>query len=268
MAVSADRFIHDEPALFKASVKFVQKFSTVPDPVLFVSRKASSENARIAWTLLGTVLFQSISYAEFVKVLQGLFEKFPNEGLWTLPVPRESDVLSVIDSVVPRWSLKEHAAGIFWSVGSFVRNHKDLSAWIASRTPREMWRDLGEIYFMGKSNPRPKACAAIFRLLYGGVTIAKPKEGPLPPLPLTMGARRFLAILGPSKEHVFSELTAKEKQAMATDYFKALSPENPYLAAHSLQFFQENGSEDFICRAQTAQCKQCPLYEFCNYGTR
>jgi len=160
-------------------------------------------------------------------------------------------------------------AGIFWSVGYFVRRHPDLVAWARERTPEELWRDLGEIYFMGRSNPRPKACAAIYRMLAPqplGLGLECCDCSKMPSLPLTMGARRFLAILGPAKEFNFSELEPQEKQKLANEYFAALAPENPYFAAHSLQFFLENGSNGFICRELTANCSKCPLYEYCNYA--
>ena len=109
----------------------------------------------------------------------------------------------------------ENVAGIFWSVGLFVRRHGNLQEWLKSRTPEEIWRDLGEIYFMGKSKPRPKAAAAIYRLLAPaplGLGIECRDASRMPPLPLTMGARRFLAILGPAREEGFADLEPAEKQ--------------------------------------------------------
>ena len=64
--VSVKRFIHDEPALFKATAEFVRLFARIDDPVLTVAKQEKGANERIAWTLLGTALFQDVSYPEFV----------------------------------------------------------------------------------------------------------------------------------------------------------------------------------------------------------
>ena len=271
--VSVKRFVQDEPALFKASQEFVCLFASSPDPIVHVVCKAKAvpPTVRIAWMLLGTVLFQNRSYPEIVALLTALYKKFPAEKLWTLPVPGGREIEAVVEETFGsrNWNLFENVAGIFWSVGMFVRHHPDLEAWARERTPEEMWRDLGEIYFMGKSNPRPKASAAVYRLLAPaplGLGIACRSAQRMPPLPLTMGARRFLAILGPAKEGGFADLNPEEKQKLANKYFVALAPENPYLGAHSLQFFLEQGSEDFICRQYTKHCIKCPLYEFCGYA--
>jgi hypothetical protein len=173
----------------------------------------------------------------------------------------------------------ENAAGIFWSVGLFVRRRGDMRRWLAERTPEEIWRDLGEIYFMGKGNPRPKVCAAIYRLLtpapvgLGYGCAASPKW---PPLPLTMGMRRYLSILGPAKDG-FADLEPTQKQKLATDFYVAVARalteasaavdvSNAYLAAHSLQFFLEEGVDGFACREATARCSGCPLREYCSYA--
>lgn len=269
--VSVKKFIHDEPSLFKASKAFVALLYKCADPVVYVACKMPDKIEQIAWTLLGTTLFQDRSYPDILRLLAKLYERFPGDKLWTLPVPKASEIEDVVERTFNsrNWSVFENVAGIFWSVGLFVRRHPDLVAWARERTPEEMWRDLGEIYFMGRSNPRPKACAAVYRLISPaplGLGLAYRDDFKIPPLPLTMGARRFLAILGPAKDGRFSELEPHEKQKLANDYFVALSPENPYFAAHSLQFFLENGTDGFICRELTSRCSKCPLYEYCNYA--
>jgi len=268
---SVKRFIHDEPLLFKATKSYVASLLKCEDPIVYVARKASSRNAQIAWTLLGSALFQDRSYPDILRLLARLYEQFPDDKLWTLPVPKASEIESVVEQTFGsrHWSIFKHAAGIFWSVGLFVRRHPNLEEWARARTPEEMWRDLGEIYFMGRSNPRPKACAAIYRLIAPspqGIELKCKESFRMPPLPLTMGARRFLAMLGPAKESNFADLEPREKQTLANEFYKALCPENPYLAAHALQFFLENGSDDFICRELTSNCSKCPLYEYCNYA--
>lgn len=274
--VSVKRFIHDEPALFKVSKAFVAQFFRCADPIVYVACKLPDANAQIAWTLLGSALFQDRTYPDILRLLAKLYERFPGDKLWTLPVPKAGEIEEVVEQTFGsrNWSVFEHVAGIFWSVGLFVRHHPDLVAWVREHSPEELWNDLGDIYFMGRSNPRPKACAAIYRLIAPaplGLGLecrgnSDSAGNPGIPLPLTMGARRFLAMLGPAKDSNFSELDPQEKQKLANEYFSALAPENPYFAAHSLQFFLENGTNGFICRELTNRCANCPLYEYCNYA--
>ena len=269
--VSAGRFASDEPALFQSTVDFVQLFCDVPDPVLAVTSKIESLDARIAWTLLGTDLFQDRSYGEIGRLLSALYERFPGDKLWTLPVPTGPEIEAVVESTFGsrNWSLFKNVAGIFWSVGLFVRRHPDLESWVRERTANGMWRDLGEIYFMGKNGPRVKACAAIYRLIAPrplGLGLEFNNDRRLPPLPLTMGSRRFIAMLGPAREGGFAEMEPAQKQALANDFFVQLVPGNPYAAAHALQFYLEEGCEDFICRERTKECALCPLKDFCDYA--
>lgn len=286
--VSVKRFIHDESALFKATAEFVRLFARIDDPVLAVARQEKGVNERIAWTLLGTALFQDVSYPEFVGLLRALNEKFPGEKLWTLPVPKAQDIESCVESAFGcrTWSLFENVAGIFWSVGLFVRRHGNLQEWLKSRTPEELWRDLGEIYFMGKGNPRPKVCAAIYRLLAPapvGLSLDCAPSPKWPPMPLTMGARRYLSILGPASDG-FADLEPLQKQKLATDMYVALVQRlmecsdnvevktskvdalSAYVAAHGLQFYLEDGTDGFICRLSTDRCRKCPLREYCSYA--
>lgn len=286
--VSVKRFIHDEPALFKATAEFVRLFARIDDPVLMVARQEKGANERIAWTLLGTALFQDASYSEFVTLLQALNEKFPGEKLWTLPVPKAQNIEACVESAFGcrTWSMFENVAGIFWSVGLFVRRHGNLREWLKSRTPEELWRDLGEIYFMGKGNPRPKVCAAIYRLLAPapvGLSLDCAPSPKWPPLPLTMGARRYLSILGPANDG-FADLEPLQKQKLATDMYVALVQRlmecsdnaevktskvdalSAYVAAHGLQFYLEDGTDGFVCRISTDHCRKCPLREYCSYA--
>ena len=274
--VSVKRFIHDEPALFKASKAFVALLFKCADPIVYVAQKMPTANEQIAWTLLGTVLFQDRSYPDILRLLVKLHERFPGDKLWSLPVPKGGEIEEVVEQTFNsrNWTVFEHVSGIFWSVGLFVRHHPDLVAWARERTPEEMWRDLGEIYFMGKRGARPKACAAIYRLcgkspagLGYGVGRGL-KRFRWPDLPLTMGARRFLSIMGPAREGGFADLSPEQKQKMMNEFCVALYPENPYAVAHSLQFYLEEGEESFMCRECQAGCANCALYEFCDYGVQ
>ena len=76
------RWVQDFPLEARAAALFVETFKNVPDPVLFYTSSLSSNEEKIAWTLLGTVLFQGISYPSFDKLFSGLLEKFPGNKLW------------------------------------------------------------------------------------------------------------------------------------------------------------------------------------------
>ncbi|WP_097036519.1 hypothetical protein [Fibrobacter sp. UWT3] len=279
--VSVKRFMQDEPALVDAIRKFICGFSHLPDPVVAVASRAQSKTAQVAWVLFGTAIYQDRDIPEIMRLLSAFYEAFPEEKLWTLPVPAAGAINDVVEHTFESrdWSMFEHVAGIFWSVGLFVRHHPDLVAWARERSPEEMWRDLGEIYFMGKAAVRPKACAAIYRIVSAeplglGVQCRMPEGSArkalhgLPPLPLTMGARRFLAMFSPAREEGFADLAPAQKQKLMDVYGKALCPEVPYTVAHSLQFFLEAGADDFVCRERTKRCAKCPLYEYCDYATR
>lgn len=275
--VSVKRFIYDEPALFTATVEFVSLLEKTPDPVVSVAACEKEADVRVAWTLLGTALFQEIGYGDFERLMEALQKRFPREKLWTLPVPKVAEIEETVEAALKsrRWALFDNVAGIFWSVGLFVRRHltsqANLQLWLQKSTPQELWRDLGEIYFMGRGNPRPKACAAIYRLTAPfpvGLGIACAPSAQKPSLPLTMGARRYLSILGPGKDG-FAELESVQKQKLLTELCLAVSSalkKTPYLVAHSLQFFLETKNDEFICRKVMNQCKDCPLRMFCSYA--
>ncbi|MCF0222652.1 MAG: hypothetical protein HUK20_00130 [Fibrobacter sp.] len=270
--ISAKRFALSEPELFKASRDFILSFAEVPDPVVFISSKAKTLHSKISWTLLGSALFQDIHYENMVRLLCALYKAYPEERLWTIPVPKEEELLEVTDQVMPgiSWNLRESLPGIFWSVGNFVRHHhSDLVLWVSERNAEEIWRDLGEIYFMGKGKSRPKAIATIYRLTEKaprGLGIALKPSHKKTPLPLSMGMRRYMSILGPGKYVKFSELDAEEKQKVAHQMYEELTPENPAIAAHGLQFFLEKKSMEFICRDHFKTCDKCPLYKFCRHA--
>jgi hypothetical protein len=93
-----------------------------------------------------------------------------------------------------------------------------------------------------------------------------------------------LSILGPASDG-FADLEPSQKQKLANDLYVALvrllveqvkrSKEGvtgnadatvAYVAAHSLQFYLEDGAEGFICRYATEHCRKCPLREYCSYA--
>lgn len=263
------RWAVDYPAEAAAAKAFVQALASVPDPVLNIAAKFATAEERIAWAILGTAIFQDLDYTSFNKFFSLLAKKFPGKALWELPVPREEELRAVEKEALGKysWSLSENFAGIFWSVGSFVRHHAPLEAWALSRDVTELWRDLGEVYFMGKGASRPKVCAALYRIFSPapfGLNIPIKSFSKNLSLPLTMGLRRFLAFIGPGKGKDFANMSNAQKQRMAQSFYQFASPELPVAAMHSFQFFLENGKKEFICRTVTDKCKKCPLHEHCN----
>ena len=262
------RWFSDFPLEAKAAARFVEFFANCPDPVLKHTTLISSLEERIAWTILGTTMFQGLSYSTFDSLFSSLIKAFPEDKLWRTPVPRARNIEKILHSELGsfRWQLRQYFPGIFWSVGLFVRRHFPLSNWLSTRSSEELWRDLGEIYFMGKQAARPKVCATIYRLIspmpYGLGLSCKQVSSNLP-LPLSLGARRYLAFMGPAQNKNFSEMSPKQKQDLANNFFTIISPNLPIAASHAFQFFWESGAECFICREFTRNCKNCPLQEFC-----
>lgn len=285
--VSVEHFIYSEPAVFRATCDFVRKFKTVKDPIMRFALSKPNVNAQIAWTILGSVLFQNIGYSEFACVMNKFSKEFANEKLWSLPVPTEKQINSCVKSALCKksWSLSQYVSGIFWSVGLFVRRHTDLNNWVKSRTPQELWRDLGEIYFMGKASSRPKVCATIYRLLSNfpiGLGLKCKESNKWPQLPLNMGVRRFLSILGPANAS-YADMNNQEKLVMANDLYVAIArtffskgefinvaeiSKKSWIVAHGLQFFLEVSSDGFICKKVTKKCTTCPLRMYCNYAEK
>lgn len=262
------RWAKENPLEFSSAKAFVEFFKNQEDPVLAVSRKRADEEEKIAWTLLGTAIFQGISYPNFQTLFQTLSARFSGEALWAFPLPKEKEFSEILNASLGKssWELKKNLPGIFLSTGHFVRRHFPLSSWLLNHSVNELWRDLGEIYFMGKSASRPKVCAALYRLtspnpLGLGFSI---KDSPLKlPLPLSMGARRYFSFLGPARALRFSEMEKKEKQNLANEFFSVLSPELPFAPSHAFQFFWENGKTEFLCREKTSSCVQCPFQNTC-----
>lgn len=271
MSKTALRFAKQNSPIVEAARDFISQFASIPDPVVKVASLAEDRDSQMAWVLLGSVIFQDLSYLKLQSVLQALFRAFPNHALWETPVPKASDLTQVIKEALGKesWSLLEQAPGMFWSVGFFVRKHLPLENWLESRTEEELWRDLGEIYFMGKKSVRPKVSSAIYRFkstppLGLGLPV---KEGScFLRLPLSMGARRFMAFIGPGSEGEFSSWTPEKKQIQTNEWYKILSPSSPIESAHGLNFFLEPGQKEYLCREHFRLCKNCPLFSYCSHG--
>ncbi|MDR1760296.1 MAG: hypothetical protein LBR60_07205 [Fibrobacter sp.] len=260
----------DHTDLVRAVREFIFLWENIPDPVVAFAAPLKTAETRTAWVLLGSGIFQGLNYPGAVSLLKNLYEKFPEESLWEFPVPKEQELLACIPSFIRnRWSLAEQFPGIFWSAGAFVRRRAPLTAWVGERELRELWRDLGEIYYMGKGAFRPKAVQALSRITMpcprGLGLLPKPSSKEMNP-PLSMGLRRFVAFFGIGRAAGYEHFEEAKKRAFLIRTLNELYPEDPPLAAHALQFFLEEGAADFICREHTDSCKRCPLSAFCSHS--
>ncbi len=260
----------DHTDLVPAARKFISLWENIPDPVVAFAAPLKTVEARVAWLLLGSDILQGLTYPDTVNLLKNLYEKFPEEALWEFPIPKEQELLACLSSFIRnRWSLAEQFPGIFWSVGAFVRRRAPLPAWVEERECRALWRDLGEIYYMGKGALRPKAVQALSRITMppprGLGLLPKPSLKKMNP-PLTMGLRRFVGFLGIGRAAGYENFEETKKRAFLIRTLNELYPEDPPLAAHALQFFLEEGNSGFICREHTDSCKRCPLSAFCSHS--
>mgnify|MGYP003441593645 FL=1 len=71
------RWFSDFPLEAKAAARFVEFFANCPDPVLKHTTLISSLEERIAWTILGTTMFQGLSYSTFDSLFSSLIKAFP-----------------------------------------------------------------------------------------------------------------------------------------------------------------------------------------------
>jgi hypothetical protein len=198
---------------------------------------------------------QGISLAELQEFLIELQKEIGD--IAELPAPAENLILKAISKFrLGRWSLAPQAAGIVWSVGRFARARNNrLDLWAKSHSPSDIWRECGEIFFMGKSSAlRPKVLGFLHRL----ALLSHIGTGELPPLPNSSGARRWLI---QAKTYDASE-TPKEKLRTVNSLYRELFPKKPALACHALQFFAEPLGEGYFCQ-KIFPCSSCPIAEHC-----
>lgn len=263
------RWEREHPEVMKATADFVRLFENEPDPVVAVSGKAETLEARIAWTLFGSALAQEISPCLLQKTLDSLFERFPGERLWSFPLAMEAEIRKAVRRAKKTfaWSLEESVPGIFWSAGNFVRRRSPLAGWASSSSIRGILRDLGEIFFMGKGAYRPKAILAVSRMFSppprGLGVLRTDFPGDVHPVPFALGARRWIGFVGPGQEIRYREMDETKKRHLGVTLARALSPEDPWKAAHALQFFCEPSPNGMICSLRTDSCQRCPLSSFC-----
>ena len=263
------RWEKEHPDVMQATAKFVRLFENEPDPVVAVSGKADTLEARIAWTLFGSALSQEIPSGLLLKTLSALFESFPGERLWSFPLATEAQIRKAVRSGKKTfdWSLEESVPGIFWSSGNFVRRRSPLAGWASSSSFRGLLRDRGEIVVMGKGAYRPKAILAVSRMFSppprGLGVLRTNSPGDVFPVPFAFGARRWIGFVGPGREIRYREMDEAKKRHLGVTLAKTLSPEDPWKAAHALQFFCEPSPDGMLCSLRTDSCRRCPLSPFC-----
>ena len=237
-------------------MEWILKAAQFEEPLVQVANNAKTLPLKINWLLLACALKQGIGLAELQFFLTELQKEI--NDIAELPVPSENLVLSIISKCrLKDWSLAPQAAGIIWSVGRFVRARENrLDLWVKNNSPSTIWQQCGEIFYMGKSNPlRPKVLGFLFRLSF----LSNTGKGVLPPLPHSAGARRWLIQSGIYN----AEGSPKEKLRDANSLYKELSPKNPTLACHALQFFAEPVDENIYFCQRVFPCNLCPVGGFC-----
>ena len=238
--------------------EWILRASQLKDPVVEVAGRAGSLPVKLNWLLLGCTLQQGINLAELQNFLSELQREIGD--IAELPAPSENLILKVISKCkLKDWNLAPQAAGIVWSVGRFARvREKRLDLWVASHSPVDIWRQCGEIFYMGKSSAlRPKVLLFLHRLASFLSTLA----GELPHLPNSAGARRWLI-----QTKVYNpEESPREKLRTVNALYRELFPKNPALACHALQFFAEPVNENIYFCQRIFSCNLCPVSNYCRW---
>jgi len=238
--------------------EWILKASQLKDPIAEIAGRAENLPAKINWLLLGCALQQGITLSELQNFLMELQKETCDVA--ELPAPTENLILNAISKCGLRnWSLAAQAAGVVWSIGRFARARKNrLDLWVQSRAASDIWRECGEIFYMGKNSPlRPKALGFLFRVAEFAKPLPKP---PFPLLPSSAGARRWLI---QAKVYDACE-TPKEKLKTVNTLYRELFSEKPALACHALQFFAEPIEENYFCR-RIFFCEACPVSKCCRW---
>lgn len=243
------RWAKEHPEVMRMTAEYVRSFRNEPDPVVAVAQNAETLEGKIAWVLLGSCLYQEIPLSVFRPLLESLFQKYPGERLWTFPLPTEAEIRGVVRRQVRSysWQLEESVPGIFWSVGSFVRRRRSLKEWLENSQIPDVWRSLGEIFFMGKRAFRPKALWALSRLYSPfprGLGALREGAAVQTPVPFPYGLRSWIGIVGLGRDVGYAEMDEVGKRRLAASVCKELSPGDPREAAHAFLFFRESPSAE------------------------
>jgi len=237
--------------------EWILKASQFAEPIVEAASQPESLPAKINWLLLGCALQQRI----YLEELQRFLVELQNEigDVAKLPAPSENLILSLISKCgIKRWDLAPQVTGIICSVGRFVRARDNrLDLWVQSHSPSDIWRECGEIFYMGKSNPlRPKVLVFLHRL----VSLSRTGAGELPPFPNSAGARRWLI-----QANIYNpDENPKEKLRTVNSLYKELYPKNPRLAWHAMQLFAEPLRDGYFCQ-KISPCKLCYVNGHCRW---
>jgi len=258
------------PVPLEAVRAFVDKAMDWPDPLVRIALRAESPSERAAWLLLGCALQQRIALSDLTLFMESLYRSLGSNGLVALPAPRETTIRQSMAALGKgrEWELAPQVPGIVWSVGQFVRSRgMPFAEWLDQTSPRDIWRDCGEIHYMGRSSPlRPKILAFLHRIAApapAGLGWILVNEGGRPPLPASPGARRWLAWIGPYEESGYADASTALRMRIVVEAYGRIKPEAPWKATHGLQFFTEPFDDSYLCAKNLGGCYNCPLTNDC-----
>ena len=263
-------FLRQNQERVHATRDFCFALQSIPDPVSAELLKVQDPVDRLGWCIFSAAIHQGIPLANVALVLAELMPEFPQRSCWALPVPKEKQVLATLARLhwTQGWSLLEHIPGILLGVGQWMRQAgEDPLAYVQKQTSAQLWSSFASIYFMGKSSViRPKALELLMRLrmqspLGMGLHIedAPLRSGECWPLPISMGARRWLRSFGPDPRRWMEAHSEVERLRYFQKMFQGLSKENPEIIAHGLSFFLEADGTELLCRKALQGCYHCPL---------
>lgn len=263
-------FLRKNPERIQATHDFCAFFQSKGDPLSTVLAEIAPREDQLGWAIAGEALHQSLSLGQLADLIAAFAQEFPQGRLWALPALKVAEVQRIMAARpwLRGWPLDVHAPGILNSVGHWVRNHGGTpEAALRNKSTAELWKDLGEIYYMGKgSATRPKALSLIWRLQadspvgLGFPLRARPLASGNPwPMPVSPGARRWLKYLGPNPQKWMEGRSEAEKLRYFQRMYGALWQSRPDLVAHGLSFFLEPGGSDLLCRVLQDGCRNCPL---------
>lgn len=263
-------WLQAKPVIAVSTRAFIQNAENHADPLTAWCRNLASPDAQAAWLLLGCALHQGIALPPLLSLLDSLKALLGEDAAFQLPAPREAVLQNAFRQVALTgdWELLPQLPGIVWSVGRFVRNrNQPFAEWVKASSPRDIWRACGEIHYMGKNSAqRPKVLEFLFRLQSpspAGLGWSLAEEGGRPPLPVTMGARRWLAWIGPWSETMYAEEGSAGKMKIIQKLYEHLSPQAPWKACHALLFYTEPAGHRYLCMELSGSCDRCPLVLEC-----
>lgn len=252
----------------QATQIFSQRLAHYKDPIAQFLSQVDGEEERIGWAIAAEAFHQSIGLYQRVELLERLQKVFPE--CWQLPAPREQDILHELYAFpwFRGWVLERHTPGILYSIGDWLRKqHEGGGRSLAQKPISQLWRELSKIYFMGKtSKVRPKVLHTLFRLgVQSPFGLGHPlKMDSLPsgnpwPLPISAGARRWLAIFGPNPKVWMDAQDDVARLQYYQKMYRGLDRQNPAGVCWGLAFFLEPYGTEYLCRTTLGGCLHCPF---------